>query len=142
MPANILSNNYTVENVFLGKKFFVDKTYTNSTGSTVTLVPGQVMGTVLATGKVLPQVSTSTDGSEFPSCICADNYSVPDGTTITISVAIRGEVNQNKLTLGGTDTLDTPVRTTSTGGGTIYDLILRNTEIILVPTTELSNYDN
>jgi hypothetical protein len=38
--------------------------------------------------------------------------------------------------------LTTAVRTASTGGGIIGDLITQNTDITLWPSNELSGYDN
>lgn len=142
MPADMLINSYTVEQVFLGNKFFETVTYTNGSGGTVTLVPGRLMGQTLADGKWGPQVSTATDGTEIPRALCADNYSVANGATISIVICRRGEVNKNKVTFGGSDAWATAVRTVSTGGGTIESLLVANSGIMLVPTTELSNYDN
>jgi hypothetical protein len=141
--ANPYINNYTTEQFLLGGNiFFKDGEYTNSTGSTVALVAGQSMGQVLATGKWLPQIAASTDGSEMPRALCGADYSVANGETITLALLVSGQVNKNKVTLNSTDTWDTVVRTVSTGGGTIESLLIANTDILLVPSTELSNYDN
>lgn len=136
--------NYNTENLFYGfpQAFFKDFTYTNSTGSTVELTQGRLMGQVLSTAKVLPQVSSATDGSEMPIGILGHSISVADGDTVTLSICIEGKVNQNLLILANGDTLNTAVRTVSTGGGTIGALIERNTQIVLVPTEQNSNYDN
>lgn len=142
MPADILINNYSTENVFLGGLYMEPATYTNSTGSTVTINKGRLMGRILATDKVLPQASASTDGSEMPIGFAGDDYSVADGTTITMWIVTKGKVNENKIGLASGDTLSTAVRSVSTGGGTIRDLIQRNTLCLIVPATELSNYDN
>jgi hypothetical protein len=142
MPAPILITNYDVSVIFLGDNFYKDVSYANSTGSTVTINPGRLIGRILSSAKVLPQVSTGTDGSQYPMAIAAETNVVPDGTTINITVCVAGRVNESKVILGGSDTLDTPVGAEGTGGGIIRDLIQRNTDILLVPSTELSNTDN
>jgi hypothetical protein len=142
MPANMLKNNYSTENVFLGEKYFEYKQYTNSSGSTVDLVAGQLMGEILATGKWAPCIAASTDGSEMPRGLCGDNYSVANGQTVTIAILTGGEVNKNKVTLNSTDTWATVVRTVTTGGGTLESLLRANTRITLTESTELSNHDN
>lgn len=142
MPANMLVNQYSTENLFLGEKFIEYVTLTNGSGSTMTLVPGRLMGQVLADGKWLPQVSSATDGSELPRAVCADSYSIANGATATIAICRKGEINENKVTFGGSDTWATAVRTVSTGGGTVRSLLIANSGLMLVGTTELSGQDN
>ena len=141
VTVNPLSTNYDVSQVFLGRNRYKNYTYTNSTGSTVTLVPGTLLGLILATNLLLPHISSATDGSEQPIGVCADTYVVPTGTSVLVTLCNRGEVNQNKVVLGAGDTMATVVRTVSTGGGTIEQLILKNTDIELVPSIELTIQD-
>ena len=141
MPANQLATNFNTQQIFLGGNFYKDFSYSNSTGSTVTIAAGRLMGQILATAKVLPNISSATDGSELPVGVAMEAYTVADGATATVTLCISGRVNQNALTLGAGDTLDTAVRTVSTGGGTLGALITRNTDIELVPSTELSITD-
>lgn len=142
MPADQLSNNYQQQNVFLKGQQFISATYTNSTGSTVNLTVGQVMGRILATQKVLPTVAAATDGSEMPRFICGDNYTVANGASVTVQLCWKGDINQNAITWNGAEGLDTVVRTVSTGGGTLGDLLRANSELVLYPSLELSGYDN
>jgi hypothetical protein len=141
MPQQQLTTNYDISQIFLNGNFYKYKTYTNSTGSTVTINPGRLLGTVLASDKVLPQISTAVDGSEMPVGVAAAQYVVLDGASATVCYCISGEINQSKIIFGGSEGLATVVRTVSTGGGTIGDLIVRNTDIKLVPTTELTITD-
>jgi hypothetical protein len=137
--AAIRKQDYSTEQVFLGRKNFIPRTFTNASGGTIVLVPGQLMGAVTTTGKVAICKSGSSDGSQSPRFLCADNYSIPDGETATIYVANSGDVNQNAVTFDGTDTWTTVVSTL----GTMYDLLTQNAaNMILYPVTELSNYDN
>lgn len=139
---NQLFSSYDYSKIFVWQPRYEDRLYTNNTGSTVNLSAGTLMGTILASGQTQPQVSSATDGSEQPDGVLGQNYTVADGETVTVSVCIGGDVRQDKLIFGGSDTLTTPVRTVSTGGGTIKALILRNTQIILVPSTDQTYLDN
>lgn len=141
MPATQRVTNYDISQVVLGSNFYKDFSYTNSTGSTVDLAVGTLMGQILATAKILPNISSATDGSELPIGILAEAASVANGATVTLSLVIGGRVNQNRLILGAGDTLNTVVRTVNTGGGTLGALITRNTTIELVPSTELTITD-
>lgn len=138
---NQLFTVYDYGKIFIWNPRYRNLTYTNSTGSTVNLAAGTLMGTILLTGLAKPQLSSSTDGSEMPRGVLGQNYTVGDGETIEVSICIAGDVNQSLITLGAGDTLTTPVRTVSTGGGTIGDLLLANTGIILVPSTDQTYLD-
>lgn len=142
MPATILTNDFSVAQLFLGGQQFKNGTYTNGSGSTVTLVAGQLFGRILATDLVAPCIAASTDGSEMPRYLLADAYSVPAGESVTVSLCWAGNVNKNMVTLNSTDTWATTVRTVSTGGGKLEDLFVANTDINLIASTELTNYDN
>lgn len=140
MASPIIYTNYSTQKIFLHGQFFKSYTYTDS-GSGSTLTAGMVMGQILATGKVVPQASGASDGSEFPIGILGENYTVGASATVTVDVCIAGDLNQNAITFNGTDTLDTVVGT-DPAGGRIGTLITRNTLIKLYPSTELNNYDN
>lgn len=142
MAAGILITNYDTSSIFLGDNFYKDFTHVNTTGSIETLVAGTLFGQILASGNVLPNLSSATDGSELPMGILQVSVSVAIGATVTLPLCIAGRVNGNQVTYGAGDTLLTAVRTVSTGGGTIGALITRNTDIKLVATTELSAIDN
>ena len=138
----MLITNRNTQQIFLGENIYETRSYTNSTGSSVTLAAGTLMGTILATSKMKPHLSSSTDGSEQPTGVLAQSYTVADGATATIDIVTKGDVNKNAITLGAGDSWTTPVRTVSTGGGNIQDLVRRNTDITLIEGTEVSAYDN
>ncbi len=142
MAAGILITNYDVAQIFLGSNYYETVSYSNSTGSPVTITIGRTIGRILATDKVLPSVAAATDGSELPIGVSAQTYVIADGVTQDIQIVTGGQVNENLVVLAAGNTFSTAVRTVSTGGGTIRDLIRRNTTIELVPTTDLSNLDN
>jgi hypothetical protein len=139
---NQLFTSYNYAKLFVYDNRFVTKTYTNSTGDVVTLSRGRIMGTVLATGKTLPQVAAATDGSEMPRGILANDYTVADGASVTVSICVWGKVAQEGVIFNGAETVNTAVRTVSTGGGTIGDLLQANTGITLAPGEDQTFLDN
>lgn len=144
MPSapGILTTNYNYEQLFIGRNLYNFATYTNSTGSEVTIPMGRLIGRVLATDKVLPQVASATDGSEQPIGIVQESVTVADGESTTLSYCYAGDINQNAVIFNTGETLATVVRTVSTGGGTLGDLITRNTTLNLYDTIQIAAYDN
>ena len=138
MPALPIINNYSVQDIFLSRIKLATGTYSNSTGSTVTLTPGTVMGQIITSGNWLPCASGASDGSQNPRALCYDTYVVPTGTSVTFYYCYAGDVNQNGLVFQGTDTLATSVSTLGIYGS----LLTANSLIVLWPSTELSGYDN
>ncbi len=141
MPSTQLVGNYDISQIFLGDNVYEYYTWTNTSGGTLTLKPGTLMGQILSSAKLLPNLSSSTDGTELPMSVLADTYTVANNGSATVCVCIGGRVNQNALIFGSGDTLSTAVRTVTTGGGTIHALINRNTGILLVPSQELTVQD-
>lgn len=133
----MLINNYDTSKLMIGGNTTQQVTYTNSTGSTVALASGRLMGRVSTSQKVLPHVSTATDGSEQPIGVLIEDQSVANGATVTLTICDGGEVAEGKVVLGGSDTLATTIN-----GVSIRDLIARNSHIKLRPATELTGYDN
>lgn len=118
---------------------FRKETYTNSGGAPITLPLGRLMGRVTVGQKVLPHVSTATDGSQQPVGVLGDEYTVAAGATVTVTICDGGDVAEEKLVLNGVETLSTVI----TDDVSIRDAIARNTQIKLVPSTDLSGaYDN
>ena len=140
MPSPILVQNYDVAQIWLTQPFLTQRSFTAS-GDT-TLVAGRVMGVILATGAVATQAAANTDGSEMPRFINYENVFVANGNTVQLWVSEKGEVAEDMISLTSPDTLNTAVRTVSTGGGTIRDLLTATTQIILRTRTQNSGYDN
>lgn len=146
MSAQLFTN-YDVSKIFIGNNRYKTAEYTNGTGSEVTLAAGTLMGRIFATNKVTPNVSSATNGSQLPVGVLADSYVVANGVTVTITMCIGGDIAQEKVTLGGSDTLATAITLTDSGTdtvgvGTLGDLIVARTQIYLVAGTELTGYDN
>jgi hypothetical protein len=97
------------------------------------------MGRITIGQKVLPYVSTATDGSQQPVGVAMDDYTVANGVTITMTICDGGEVAEEKIILAGAETLSTVI----TDDVSIRSAIERNTHIKLRPSTDMSGpYDN
>ena len=131
--------NRDITKIFLANHTSQKIQYTNSTGSTVTIPAGRLMGRITTSQKALPHVSTATDGSQQPAFIAMDEYVVANGATVTITVCDGGEVAEEKVILSGVETMSTVI----TDDVSIRSAIERNTHIKLRPSTEMSGpYDN
>lgn len=117
-------------------------TYTNSSGSSVTIPAGRCMGQVLATGKWKLQDSTSTDGSEMPRGFNIDAVTVADGDSLNLEILTGGVVYEELLVFATGEDLDTVVRTVSTGGGTIGALLRANTTIFVMKSSEGTRFQS
>ena len=147
---NVLHTTYDRGQIFI-KGVRTDKgTYTNGGGAPVTIAEGTILGRVTATGKLLPLKSTATDGSQIPVGICFQAVTVAAGDDAELTYCIAGDVTENRVVfaLGG-DTLNTIIYQNLSSPvsdqialGRLGDLIQRNTHIILVATTENTEYDN
>ena len=117
----------------------IQKTYENISGGAETLIVGQVMGVVSATGNYVPCKSAAVDGSQVPRAILfTDITEAADGATIEVTLVDGGEYNVNELVFDGTDTLDTLV-----GGVRMEDLLRGNARSLkLVDVEDRSAYDN
>jgi len=138
--AGMLTVNFDNSKIFVWDNRFNKATYTNGTGSPVTLALGRLLGRISSSQKVTGHVSTATDGSEQPIGVLADDYTVAPGASVVVTFCDGGDVAQEKLILGGSDTLATLIGTGAVPS--IQDAISRNTQIKLVAATELNAYDN
>lgn len=126
--------------IFLGSNETIQMSYTNSTGAEKILSAGLVIGRIATSEKALPLKSDASDGSQFPmGVLMNESITVADGVTATITVAIKGYVNESKLIFdNGTDTLATVV-----SSRTIRDRIAAdNVGIILKKQLENTKLDN
>ena len=110
----------------------------SASGADIVLSQGMLIGTISASGEGAIMASGSSDGSQIPTGICAEDITVVDGSTESVLICIGGHVDEDKLIFDGTDDLDTAV------SGRIYrDRIASDTlGIYLVSSTELSAVDN
>ena len=150
MAANLLINNYSTRNIFVWNNRFnsIPATYTNSTGSEVTLTAGMLVGRVATSGLVKQCISTATDGSQVPVGVLVQDYTVANGGSVTISMCIQGDIDYGKIVYGGSpvDTISTVISLTDSGSatvkiGTIGD-ILNGKGILPIVTSEMTYQDN
>lgn len=72
------------------------------------VVRGEVVGVITATGKVRPSLSASSDGSQTPFGIAAEDITADDESPQAdkqVNVYVRGSFNENALTLGASHTV-------------------------------------
>lgn len=141
-------NHFSQKNPFIWNSRYntITAQYTNSTGSTVDLAKARIMGRIATTGKLLPQVSTATDGSQVPMGLLAEDYSVANGATVNVTLCIQGDVDANMIGFGGSDTLATVISLTDSATntvkiGTIGDILTRG-GILPIASTEMNYADN
>lgn len=137
--SNFLHTRYDRSKIFLGENRYLNsQTVLNAGGSTATFAAGTLLGRVTASGKLVPLASGSTDGSETPVGILAQDVTLAASGETQASVCVAGNVLKSKVVLDGSDTMATTI-----GGRTIADLIGAETVgIMLLDADELSATDN
>lgn len=144
--GNALITNYDVAKIFIGHNRYQVFTYTNSTGSEVTLAAGTLMGLIYGTNKVVPCTSSATDGSQIPIGILKTNKTVANSASASVNICVAGEIAAELVTYDGSDTAATARSLTDSGSatvvvGTINSLLLEK-GIYLISSTELTAQDN
>jgi hypothetical protein len=125
--------------IFLGGNKTITATYTNGSGSAVTLTPGQVFGRVTADAKVALQDKDSTDGSQLARFVLMSSHaSIANGASATVTLCYAGEVDASKLVWGSGESLTTAVGTV----GINQDILTANSQLILITGIENTALDN
>lgn len=143
---SILNTNYDRSKIFISDYYFIDATYTNGTGSEITLAAGQLMGRIFANNNVDKCLSSNTNGSQVPVGILKEAVTVANGESATVSICIAGKVNKDKVIRTGADTWATSISLTDSATntvaiGTLEDL-LRKAGILPIASTELTANNN
>jgi hypothetical protein len=136
--ADLQINNYDYSKIFIRENRFEKGTYTNGTGSEVTLEVGTLLGRIGATDKVTPLKSAATDGSQYPVGVLAEEVTVANGASATLNFCIGGDVVKSKVVFDGTDDFDTDVEDRTLGDRIAADTL----GIKLVAVDNLTGYDN
>jgi hypothetical protein len=89
---------FTPDNLFAGTTQSVADSVTIASGQTI--VRGTVLGKVTADGKFITSLSGAVDGSETAYVIAAEDIDASGGDVLNAAVYIKGEFNENALTLG------------------------------------------
>lgn len=130
--------NYDVSKIFVWNNRYDDFDFTNSTYTPVQLYAGMLMGRISATGKIVPLVSTASDGSEYPMGILHEDALVDEGETRSLSICIEGDVVQDLVILAVGDTMDSIIH-----GRRLRDRIGSDTVgVKLIKSTDHTGYDN
>lgn len=138
--ANQLTSITDNSKIFLGDNNSFTGTYTNGTGSDVTLKSGTVIGRISATQALAILASASSDGSQLPVGVLRLDCDVvvADGESKTLTIVNSGKINEGNLVFNGTDTLATVVSSRS-----LRDRLIADTQgIKLVAVAQNSRADN
>ena len=135
--------------IFIRDNQFDDaETLVNKSGGAKDFKQGLVLGMITLDvsgdkGKLVPSLSTATDGSEFAyGVLKSDVVQLADDGEIKVSVAVAGHVAEDKLIFdNGTDTIDTfvPVNLGKKIKGHLYSNTMG---IKVIEVEELSKLDN
>jgi|SRR6185437_2277536 len=146
--SGLLVTQFDYSKLFIWNPRFRTATYTNTTGSTVSLLKGTVMGRIMTSNKVTPALSTATDGSQIPMGVLQQEYdNIANNASVIVSYCVAGDVAREGLIFyNGTDTLATVITLTDSATntvkiGTIEDILIRS-GIITVATTDNTLADN
>ena len=124
--------------IFVYNNRYENGTHTDVSGSAKTLAAGTLMGRISASGLLTPLASGATDGSQFPVGILTQDIAVAASATVSITIGVSGDVDENKLVFDGSDDLNTVVT-----GRRLRDRIAADTVgIKLVGGIEMTSQDN
>jgi len=98
------------------------------------------MGRITASDRVVPCSAYATDGSQQPIGVLIDDLSLAAGSSAPVGIAVGGRVAQDQLVFFPTSNGQT-IETVS-GTRRMKDLIMANTQLILIPSTEMTDFDN
>ena len=139
--------NYDVTKLFLGGNRYKQGSLKNTTGATVTILAGTLLGKVSAiavdTANVVGYLrvydSANIEGGAIPVGILANDLVILAGATaVNVNYCIAGDFDLGKLILAnGTDTLATVV-----AGVAINEKIIAETQLIGVTVDQLTKFDN
>jgi hypothetical protein len=150
--ANPQIANFDTSKLFLGRNYYDTATYTNSSGSEVTIEAGRLLGRVTSSNLIALQDKDNTNGSQVPLGVSASEYVVANGASATITYAISGIVAAEMLEFASGETLATTINLIGTDGsspagvatiplGTIKDIMQRS-GFQIITSTELTAIDN
>jgi hypothetical protein len=137
---NQITYDRLLKKLFLFANSYIRGNYANISGAEETVLCGQVMGRVAATGKIVICKSAAVDGSEQPRFIQVQELTAVAiaGTVDNIAPCNGGQVNSNEIVFDGTDDLDTLV-----GGVRMGDLLIQNSkDLELINVVDDSKFDN
>lgn len=151
--SGILVTNFDISELFIdgSNNYFRTADYTNGSGSEAMLTAGMLVGRISDSGKITQCDPTADDGSQIPIGVLANNYTVANAATETLTFCCHGKVNASKLTYksGDKDTVlsivgaddNSPPAVVTIAVGTVEDALNR-AGVYLVATSENTKVDN
>ena len=100
-----MAETYVPNNLVAGDTQLVSDSVTIASGNDI--VRGAVLGKITTGGKFTLSKTASTDGSEEPYAVAAEDVDATSGDVTGVPVFIKGEFNAKALTLGTGHTADT-----------------------------------
>lgn len=144
----ILSTSFNNAKRFIFDNQYITASYTNGTGSSVTLPAGRIMGLIFSTNKVTPRLTSGvTNGSQVPYGILASDYTVANGATVTVTLCISGQVDASLISdVADPADLTATVSLTDSGSATVVigtiESIMVSKGLIPITVTENTYLDN
>lgn len=141
LGANLAAFDYESDSLFLFNNTTIQGTYTNSSGSEVTIEKGTMMGRNNTTNKFELFDSTSSTSYDGSVGLALEKYVVANGASLTVTLVNGGEVRRDGIVLIGNSEADT--LTTVVDGNTIEDILIqRCVGLILKTSFENTKLDN
>jgi hypothetical protein len=130
--------NFDTTKIFVRENRYQSGSITNGGLVDLVIPAGTLLGRVGASQLMKVLASGSTDGSQFPVGISAQDLTIAPAATAAITFCIGGDVVESKIILDGSDTLATLIDDRS-----IRDRVAGDTlGIKLVPSDQLTAFDN
>jgi len=128
--------NTDLSRVFLWENRYASADFNNELYDPLVMKAGKLLGRVAATQTLALCDTDSTDGSQYPIGILAEDVTIADGETKSVAYCIYGDVAEDKIILNGNDTLSSVV-----GGQSLRDRIAMM-GVRIIPSTEMTAHDN
>lgn len=135
---NMLTSNYSVKKIFVWNNRFQKATFTNSSGASVTLEAGLVLGQIATTRKLVELDPAGTDGSQYPIGVLAETVTLANGASADLTYCVEGDVAESELVMpygvALTDVIEDKTLRQRIASDTVG--------INLVGGTEMTSFDN
>ncbi len=133
------TTDYDLSKIFLWNNRYEKDSYVQNAGyTTLTLKAGTLMGRIASTQGLAPTISGVSDGSQIPVGVLAQDITVLAGATAdNVALCIAGDVNAGKVIFLGGDAWATVIN-----GKSLRDHLVANSQILLRPVTEMTDFDN
>lgn len=129
--------NFDLSKIFIGRNRYQTGNYlNNSSYDDLDVLAGTVLGRIAATGKLIPCVAESTDGSQYPVGVLAHDIEIDSGDEAEVTICDMGDVAEEKLIFKYGGSLDSIV-----SSRTLRDHLAAQ-GIKIVSATEMTDYDN